>query len=71
MNCVTIQSLLLDYSRGLLSDEINEKISDHIDDCPRCHLVSESFQIFSASRKIQLWFDKYRKTSARVLQKAA
>jgi hypothetical protein len=71
MNCVTIQSLLLDYSRGLLSDEINEKISCHLDNCPRCHLVSESFKIFSASGKIKLWFDKYRKTSVRVFQKAA
>jgi len=67
MTCVTIQSLLFDYCCGQLSEQTELKIKGHLDECPRCSLINDSFAIFSASKKIKLWFNKYRKPAAKSL----
>ncbi len=44
MNCKTIEELLIDYIDGELSDEENNQIKDHFDNCSKCQKEYEELK---------------------------
>ena len=46
MDCATAQAILLRLQRGKLNKRITQRVSHHVEVCPRCRHVHDAFHMF-------------------------
>jgi len=63
MDCVTSQSLMLDYVRGAVAKGLVPRMASHLARCPRCRRVHDGFQALARQNTIVERLESPRKES--------